>query len=250
MTNTRIDYTSTYFPHSSPTPIRGEPTYKTLKKLKSELKANASSVDSDLCGGDHGHLGLGLSDEEYSRICPDHPFVPPVFPGQLTIPRGTDTVDDIHLREEHRNAVALYRECREVERALLRHITTAIEPRYIDFLKNEDTDLIEDDIPTVLTYLFSSYGKVPTREVKEKEQEVLSIAFVPSDPMVTIYRPIEQLRTLAEIAQIPYTESQIVDFGLQLIKNTQDFESALAEWNKKKHQDRSWDLFKEHFQEA
>ena len=56
--------------------------------------------------------------------------------------------------------------------------------------------------------------------------------FVPSDPMVTIYRPIEQLRTLADIANIPYTESQIVDFGIQLIKNTHDFETALDEWNK------------------
>jgi hypothetical protein len=46
---------------------------------------------------------------------------------------------------------------------------------------------------------------------------------------MSIYRPIEQLRTLAEIAQIPYTERQIIDFGLQIIKNTQDFETALSE---------------------
>ena len=47
--------------------------------------------------------------------------------------------------------------------------------------------------------------------------------------MVTIYRPIEQLRTLADIASIPYTESQIVDFEIQLIKNKRDFETALGE---------------------
>ena len=76
-----------------------------------------------------------------------------------------------------------------------RHITTAIEPRYVDFLKNHDTDLMEEDIPTVLKYLFDNYGKVPTRTVKEKEQEVLSTPFVPSDSMVTIFRSIEQLRT-------------------------------------------------------
>ena len=47
--------------------------------------------------------------------------------------------------------------------------------------------------------------------------------------MVTIYRPIEQLRTLADIASIPYTESQIADFEIQLIKNKRDFETALGE---------------------
>ena len=70
---TRIDYASTYFPYTSPTPIQGEPTYKTLKRLKNELRANASSVDSNLGGGDHGYLGLVLTDEEYSRVAPDFP---------------------------------------------------------------------------------------------------------------------------------------------------------------------------------
>ena len=75
-------------------------------------------------------------------------------------------------------------------------------------------DFIEEDIPTKMKYLFSNYDKVPTRVVKEKEKEVLTTPFVPSDPMITIYRPIEQLRTLVDIAGIPYTEIQIVDFGI------------------------------------
>ena len=250
MTTSRIDYASTYFPYPKPTPIQGEPTYKALKRLKNELRANSSSVDSDLGGGDHGYLGLVLNNQEYSRVVPNDPFTAPRFPGPLNIPRGTDTIDAMNLREEHRRNSGLYRECREVEKALIRHITTAIESKYIDFLKNHDTDLIEEDIPTVLKYLFDNYGKVPTRIVKEKEQEVLSTPFVPSDPMVTIFRPIEQLRTLAEIAKIPYTESQIVDFGVQLIKSTRDFETALGEWNRKGDLFKTWDLFKEHFSDA
>ena len=102
-----------------------------------------------------------------------------------------------------------------------------LEPKYIAFLKDQDKDLIEDDPPTVLRYLFDNYGKVRTKVVKEKEQEVFLTPFVPSDPMVTIFRLIEQLRTLVEIAEIPYAVSQIVGFGLQLIKNTRNFETAL-----------------------
>ena len=250
MTSNRTDYAATYFPYRSPTPIQGEPTYKALKRLKNELRANASSVDCDLGGGDHGYLGLILTEEEYTRIAPDDPFVAPEFPGTLVIPRGTDTIDAMNIRETHKQNMSAYRECREVERSLIRHITIALEPKYIDFLKNQDTDLIEDDIPTVLQYLFENYGKVPTRLVKEKEQEVLTTPFVPSDPMVTIFRPIEQLRTYAEIAKIPYTESQIVDFGLQLIKNTRDFETALGSWNNRPEDQKTWGLFKDHFQDA
>ena len=93
----------------------------------------------------------------------------------------------MNIREAHKRDTALYRECKEVERAFIRHITVTIEAKYINFLETEDSDLVEDDIPTILEYLFTNYGKVSTRLVKEKKHEVLSTLFVPSDPMVTIF---------------------------------------------------------------
>ena len=63
-----VDYAKTYFLHPTLTTIHGEPDFPTLKKLKTELKANASRVTSDLGGGGHGHLGLVLSLREYSMI--------------------------------------------------------------------------------------------------------------------------------------------------------------------------------------
>ena len=125
---TRIDYASSYFP-------QGDPTFKSLKRLKNELHANASSVDTDLGGGDHGYLGLILTETEYESVTPQSAFTTPEFSGELSIPRGTDTVDALNIREKHKRGMGLYREWREVERALLRHITTAVESKYIDFLK-------------------------------------------------------------------------------------------------------------------
>ena len=43
---------------------------------------------------------------------------------------------------------------------LLGHIHTVLENKYIEHLVDYDTDLIEDDIPTVLDSLFTNYGKV------------------------------------------------------------------------------------------
>ena len=68
MTSGAVDYTASYFKFKTPMPIIGTPTHKTLKRLKQELRANASSVESDLGGGDHGHLGLVLIPAEYSSI--------------------------------------------------------------------------------------------------------------------------------------------------------------------------------------
>ena len=121
-----IDYARTYFKYPNPTPINGEPTNKALKRLKNELRANASSVDTDLGGGDHGYLGLVLTDVEYNNVSAT-PFLAPNFPGTLTIPVATTAVQALQLREAHKEAARLYRECKNVKKALLRHIQNVIE---------------------------------------------------------------------------------------------------------------------------
>ena len=109
-----IDYVSTYFPHKVPIPIRGEPTHKDLKRLKTELRANASSVDSTLGGGDHGYLGLVLSDVEYLAIPTVNgtPFVPPAYPGPLVIPPTANAMQAVQARESHQEQV---RQCHAVD---------------------------------------------------------------------------------------------------------------------------------------
>ena len=59
-----IDYAASYFKYKTPTPIRGVPTHKTIKRLKLELQSNGSSVETELGFGNHGCLGLVTTDEE------------------------------------------------------------------------------------------------------------------------------------------------------------------------------------------
>ena len=58
-----VDYASSYFKYKTPAPIKGPPTHQALKCQKKELQANASSIKTDLGGGNHGYLGLILTDE-------------------------------------------------------------------------------------------------------------------------------------------------------------------------------------------
>ena len=68
-----------------------------------------------------------------------------------------------------------------------------MEAKYVEFLVDDDTGSIEEDVPTVLQYLFSNYGKVTSEEIKRLESEILALSFNPADPIIIIYRPIEQL---------------------------------------------------------
>ena len=89
--------------------------------------------------------------------------------------------------------------------------------KYIEHLVDYYTGLIEDNIPTVLNSLFTNYGKVKSKEVSSKEAEVLNFTFNPADPMVTLYRSIEKLQKFATATEIPYSNTQQLEFGLTLI---------------------------------
>ena len=165
MTIGTIDYASSYFKFKTPTPIRGEPTHKSLKRLKLELQANASSVETDLGGGNHGYLGLVLTDDEYASIPHTQPFVAPNYPPPLLIPATSTQIQAIELKEQHGEAKRLYLECKNVEKALLRHIQDAIEDKFIEPLVDPYTNLLTGDVPSILEYLDYNYGKVRSEEV-------------------------------------------------------------------------------------
>ena len=137
----------------------------------------------------------------------------------------------LEARNVYIEAKRTYIECKNVEKALLRHIQDALEEKYIKVLVDEFTNLITYDIPAVLTYLFATYGKVSGEEVSQREMEVMSITWQRNDPFVLLTRPIETLQKLATQAGIPFSNEQLLDKGIQIIKNTRDYEVALTAWN-------------------
>ena len=114
---------------------------------------------------------------------------------------------------------------------------------------DEDTGLLSSDLPDVLEHLFQHHGQVRGEEVKAKEVEMLRTSFTPSDPLVMIWNPIEKLKKFAEKADLPYTKQQLIDFGLQLIKNTRDFEQGLQRWNEKPDANKMWENLNSHFRD-
>ena len=249
MTIGTIDYASSYFKYKTPTPIRGIPTHKALKRLKTELQANASSVETDLGGGDHGCLGLVLTDAEHASVPNTEPFVAPNHPNALVMPQNATAIEALQLKEAHAEQKRAWLECKNVEKALLRHTQDALEDKHTEALVDDYTNLITDDTPTVLTHLFYNCGKVSSEEVAQKEQEVMTMTWLPSDPIALLARPLEQLKKLAAHAGIPHADQQILEKGLTLIRATRDFEYGLTLWEAKPAAQKNWQNFKNHFHE-
>jgi hypothetical protein len=108
-TSTPIVYANAYFLNPTLPQIVGQPTFEKLRRLKKALKANAASVQSELGGAAFGHLGLVLDDATYHRLTTHHYIAPP-HPGPLVIPAGTALHEAVRLRDEHREAIQVFRE--------------------------------------------------------------------------------------------------------------------------------------------
>ena len=92
------------------------------------MRANASSVDTDLGGGYHRYLGLVLTDAGYARInLTTAAFAYPKFPQPLVIADIATAAEDMQKRETHTEQRRIYRKCKNLEKALLCQTHKAIE---------------------------------------------------------------------------------------------------------------------------
>ena len=174
--------------------------------LHRQVKRNAQSVPTTLGGGQLGYLGLVITEETYNAIPASEPFDRPTDPGTFALQVPTTvalqsptastrrstrstarsaTTADIVAPEQaqtalissaevttqkatHDEAVKRYYECQAVEQTLCTQIIEAVEPEYLDALRNVDTDMINESIPEIFSFLQETYGRITEEELVEK----------------------------------------------------------------------------------
>ena len=95
-----INHKDTLFEQAKLTSIPVKPTFKTLHKLRNEIKANAKSVYSNIGGGAHDHIGLVITNAQYALISPTT-SVYPNQPGYFIIADGTTAHENSNMRIAH-----------------------------------------------------------------------------------------------------------------------------------------------------
>ena len=96
-----IDHAAACFKHKNTTPIRGQPTKKSLKWIQIELQENVSSVETNIGEGNHVYLGLLNSDEEHALVPKTQQFVAPTHPVALQIPFYSTPAEALELKNAH-----------------------------------------------------------------------------------------------------------------------------------------------------
>ncbi len=246
---TPIDYAQAYFPYPVLPRIVGTPTFDKLKTLKKSLRENASSVQSDLGGGAFGHLGLILDDAPYHALTGHH-YVRPVHPGLINIVHGTALHEVVRLREEHAEAKRLHRETIDLENTLKKQIIQSVEKMYIEELYNDVTGTITITVPEILEFLFTRYGEVDSSKITTEEDKVKNFTWNIIDPPVVIFNMLEDLLSISQAGNVTKTQEQLLQLGIDIIKRTGEFETALTAWFALPGADHNWANFKNHFTDA
>ena len=244
-----IDYRSIYFAFPNLTPIDGEPDADILIKLKNQVKANASSVPSNLGGGAHGHLGLVLSPATYSMVS-NIPFDQPAHPGALAIPLGTTGPMATVLREQHVEGIRLFREVSGVEKALKQQILKAVDRQWLLAITDRHSQSLTGTIAQILEFLFDTYGYVSNAMLEKKENDLRELDYHPRQPVDIVFNTIEDLADYAEMAKSPYSQNQIIGKAYSKFNKTGLLSMAINEWNRKPDIQKTWIALKTHFRQA
>ena len=223
-----IDYINNSFEYPTLTKIHSYPTFVSLTKLKKQLKTNAKSVSSDLGDGANGHWGLVLTPTEYALVI-QTPYVFPDKPGYFDLPRNTASDEAMILRDMYYEELQTFWEAVEVWKALVKQIVAAVDKEFLEEFRDEMTNDITKSVVEILTYLFKNFANVGSVDVQREEEKVKAYFWNISDPPMAFITFIEDLQLVATAAGLPWTEQMLINYGLDIIQKTTNFEAGLME---------------------
>ena len=93
------------------------------------------------------------------------------------------------------------------------------------------TQRVDMTIEALLRTLFQRYGFVMQHQLEEFESSVRQYTYNIQEPLSLLFDLIKELQLLAEAARMPYTDVQLVSFGVEILRNTHDFQDGIKSWN-------------------
>ena len=211
-----------------------------------ELSANAASVHSTLGGGNHGYLGLTVTNSVYATIS-NASFNAQIMPVQPNT-TGLTGPQMSALNRAYDSNVKKFREYCAVEGALKKQLLTAVDDIYLEEIKERYIAFGNKTLPDLLTHLYATYAKITPADLAVNRKK-MSTQWDPNLPIEYVFHQIQDAMDYADHAQTPFSTEQIANEAYKLVFNTGLFESKCRKW-RKRTRNVSWVDFKTYFGEA
>ena len=231
------------------TKIHGEPAYDDIRQLRTVIYQNAASVNSDLGGGLHGHLGMVMDANTYATLT-NTPWVdPPEPPATVPLPNNPTGAQIAEAHRAHNQQLKSRREFQNLDRALTRIIIETVEALYLKPFHQPYIGLLGQSTKDIITKLIDTYGYILPQELARNYEQLNKPYDATQEPFQILIERFEDARTYANDGNLPITDAQLINSGLVALKNTGVLERFIDQWTDKPIPDRStWLQFKQHFQ--
>jgi hypothetical protein len=209
--------------------IVGEPTYKSLELAHSQCIRNATTVDTRLGGGGHGHAGLVEFPDVYLLRTGNH-FNRPTYPGDNpSYALGADPQQRETTLLLWQTNTKLYTTCQRIEKILLSMVENAIDSTFLTGIHDPAHGFGARSIIDIFQYLFATYGQIGPDEILANQQK-LTNPVDPHQPIAILFRQIEDCQKFAAAGNVAITPAQVLKAAETLILQTGKYTSAYREW--------------------
>ena len=237
------------FPHPTLTKIVGMPTFENLQHLRSQLSANAASIDSTLGNGQLGLLGLTITAAKYLLLSngeawtlPDKPDINPT----IDIVNST-AIQISETNRQHKILQDQWKEVNACDKALKKQLVEAVDNLYLRGLADDTLGYAQVTTLEMITNLVDKYTTI-TPAILAENYMAMRAEYNPDTPMEHLFKQIEDGRDLVDAGDVPYTEPQLVAITYPLIFAMGQYTEVCRGWRMKERDDRrSWTIFKEWF---
>jgi hypothetical protein len=222
------------------------PTHLTLETLHRELNTMAMGVTSDRGGGEHGHLALVMTDEEYLELTNEE-FEVPTHPGPNPEPGATQPIITENNRL-HALAITEHKTYKDTETQLKAALLKAVPHTYIQELQDRKLGFATTTTKELLHHLDTNYGTVNFDDLT-RNLEDMKKAWNGEAPIEDLWTQVQLARAYAEDHD-PITEKAGIIAAVAIIKASGLFIDDLKAWNNKPNAGKTWITLKEHFNQA
>ena len=216
---------------TEPYPINSNstPNANSIRTLKRELYANATSVPTSLGGGNHGHLGLITTAAEYAIITGAGvpAFIPPAQPVALIL-AGTAEVraQQIETYKGHKEA---HKTFTAISTLLKKQIIEAVPSEYIASLADDLLGYTNVTAHVMLQTLTTNYGTI-TQDDLEDNYEKLSAPWDPNSPIETVFTLVTSCRQFATAGGDAISDATAMREVLKMLEKSGVLDTAVEDW--------------------
>ena len=200
------------FPNQRLTPIVGEPSYTTIKKMERELVPNSKLQRNP--NSLYGYLQNMTQPAIYHALTNENLAIPPDPGDQAAYPAGTDELQCAQLNQNYgqlkiARITYLYE---NMNQALLSLIVPTIDPIYTSGIITGAALYRQHKVLNVLAYLYNTYGRITTINLMRNEQE-MGKPYDPSQSIMILFSQITDGSEYAQAGSNPFSVPQLVRKG-------------------------------------